>query len=454
MPKLAINGGPKIRTKPFPKQDNFDHREKEALNRVMDNGRLSGYRGAWCEQFYGGEEVKALESEFKAKFNSKYAIACNSATSGLQIACGAVGLAPGDEVIVTPWSMSCSATAPLLWNAVPVFADIEYDYYCLDADSIENKITDRTKAIIIVDLFGQPYNVERINAIAKKHNLMIIEDAAQAIGSYKKYYPKDKIYPGEYNVQYAGTFGDIGVYSFNYGKHITCGEGGIIVTDNEILAMRCRLIMNHAEAVINDMNLNNIDEILHDLNNNMLGFNMRMTELQACVARVQLEKFDNLLYKRLENIKYLHENLSGIYPIIPPLTRMGYAHTYYVQSFKWCAAKADGIHRDRFIEAVKAELTPIENRMNEGVPLGCGYIKPLYLFPIFQNKMLYGGFSQPFKFENEEHDYNKGICPITEQLWKHELFLHRFFAPPTTIEDLKDVVDAFNKVWEHREEIK
>jgi dTDP-4-amino-4,6-dideoxygalactose transaminase len=469
--KLAINGGEPIRKKLFPKQDNFDSREKAAALRVLNNGRLSGYRGNWCPEFFGGEEVKSLEKEFASKFKAKYAIACNSATSGLQIACGAVGLAPGDEVVVTPWSMSCSATAPLLYNAIPVFADIEEDYYCLDYNSIKERITSKTKAIIIVDLFGQPYDVGMINQLAKENNLMVIEDAAQAIGSKIK---QNEDSPPFYNTKYAGTFGDIGVFSFNYGKHITCGEGGMIVTDNESLAMRCRLIMNHAEAVINGMHTCYQPSNIKDFNidNNMLGFNMRMTEIQAAITRVQLEKFNSLLLERLRNIVYLKTYLENIPAITPPEIREDYTHTFYVQAFKWDKDKAGGLHRDKFIEAVKAELTPIEGREQEGVPLNCGYIKPLYLFPLFQNKKLYGGSKYPFydytdelmvyfiNAENQtfycrsEHNYNKGICPTAERLQEEELFLHRFFAPPTTFDDLKDVSNAFYKVWENRRELK
>ena len=463
MPKLAINGGSKVRTKLFPKQDTFDEREEKAVIEVLRNGKLSGYRGNWCPEFFGGEQIQALETEFAKKFGAKYAIACNSATSGLQIACGAIGLAPGDEVIVTPWSMSCSATAPLLWNAIPIFADIEKDNYCLDPDSIESKITDKTKAIIIVDLFGLPYDVERINAIAKKHNLMIIEDAAQAIGSCKSV--RTDLTSNKYEKKYAGTFGDIGVFSFNYGKHITCGEGGMIITDNENLAMRCRLIMNHAEAVINGM-LDDVRDHQYyncSLNMNMLGFNMRMTEINAAIMRVQLEKFDTLQEQRWTNCGYLGYQLENLPPIIRTQGRGGCSNTFYVQAFQWIQEKAEGIKRDKFIEAVKAELMPIENRMEEGVPLSCGYIKPLYLFPLFQNKQLYGGTKEVFlketieyknHYEYEYYEYPEGLCPVAEDLWKNKLFLHRFIAPPTTIDDLKDVVEAFNKVWENRQELK
>ena len=201
-------------------------------------------------------------------FNAKHSISVNSCTSALLAACAAIGLNPGDEVIVTPFSMSCSATIPLHFGAIPVFADIEEDYFCLNPRSIEEKITKRTKAIIVVDLFGQPYDVGTIKKIAIENGLYIIEDAAQSLGAHA----------GGYG--YAGTFGDIGCFSFTQGKHISAGEGGMIITNNDLLAQRCAMFRNHAEAVNNDLN----DERFDDL----AGLNLRMTELQAMMVLNQL----------------------------------------------------------------------------------------------------------------------------------------------------------------------
>jgi len=450
MSKLAINGGPKIRTKLFPSQITTGEEEAQAAAAVIRSGRLSHFRGSWNKNFYGGEQIQALENEWAKKFNVKSAISVNSATSGLIVACGAIGLAPGDEVIVTPWSMSCSATAPLWWNAIPVFCDIEYDHYCLDPRSIEERITDRTKAIIVVDLFGQPYSYE-INKIARKYGLIIIEDAAQAIGSHL--YGKDTSDRNE--TLAAGTIGDIGIYSLTHGKHLTSGEGGVIVTDNEDLAFKCQLIRNHAEAVINDMNISD-EHNKDELSNNMLGLNVRMTEVTAAIARCQLQKLDGFIEEKQKNVKRLHEALEDIPAIKPSPIRDNCTHSYYVQSFKW-DAEAAGIHRDKYIEAVKAELTPEEGRESEGVPIGCGYIKPLNLFPLFQNGRLYGGTSYPFNLAprgNMAENYAPGSCPVAERLWKDELFLWRLQSLPLTVEDINDVGQAFSKVWENRRELK
>jgi len=458
MTQLAINGGTPIRSKNFPSQITVGKEEEEAAVNVIRTGRLSHFRGNWSDAFYGGPEIQALEKEWATKFNVKHAIAVNSATSGLIAACGAIGLAPGDEVIVTPWSMSCSATAPLWWNAIPVFADIEYDHYCLDPHSIEQRITERTKAIIVVDLFGQSYDVEPINKIAEQHNLIVIEDAAQAIGS--TYLHTWESYSQRH---YTGTLGHIGIYSLTHGKHLTSGEGGVIVTNDSNLAFRCQLIRNHAEAVVQDMQYQygqNVTVLLEDkdgwkidysqIKNNMLGLNVRMTEIEAAIARCQLRKLDGFVEARQRNAKLLGDAIADIPAIKPSPVRDNCTHSYYVQAFKWDSGKADGLHRDKFIEAVKAELMPEEGRESEGVPIGCGYIQPLYLMPLFQNRRLYGGTYYPFDI----HIYEEGDCPIAERLWKDDLFLWRLQSLPLTEKDINDVRQAFTKCWENRDELK
>ena len=166
--KLAINGEQKLRTEPFPAYNSIDKQEEEAVLRVLRSGKLSTYIGSWHKDFYGGSEVSALEEEWADFFNVKHAISVNSATSGLYAAIGAIGIEAGDEVIVTPYTMSASATAILLYGGIPVFADVEAEYFCIDPTSIEKLITPKTKAIMAVDLFGQACDFEALRQIAKK----------------------------------------------------------------------------------------------------------------------------------------------------------------------------------------------------------------------------------------------------------------------------------------------
>lgn len=431
---LAINGGKKIRNKPFPSQLTISVQESAAINQVLKNKILSGYRGNFSSNFWGGEYVQKLEKKICTKFNIKYALAVNSCTSALQIACGAIGLQPGDEVIVTPWSMSCSATAPLVWGAVPIFADIEKDYFCLDPKSIESKITKKTKAIIVVDLFGQMYAKE-INDIANKYNLFIIEDAAQSIGATCTHDIIDKS-----KKYYAGGLGHIGCYSFTQGKHITAGEGGMIVTNNSKLMEKAALIRNHAEAVINDMPEQ--IQLENYMSYNFVGFNMRMTEIQAAILIEQLDKLGNFITNRikiskdfikLENIPYIKK-----YPV-----RKNYKHVYYCLPFKYNGKEAP-IHRDIFINAVKAELTHEDNRIDRGIPISCGYIKPLNDFPIFKAKLHWA-------LKNNRYSINN--TPVAKYLYEDELFLTLYHALPLNGTDIKDIIDAFFKVHENIEEL-
>lgn len=430
---LAINGGDKVRTRLFPAYRTIDEAEEKAVIEVLRSGILSRFLGCWHEDFYGGEQVRALEEEWAAYFGVKHAVAVNSATSGLYCAVGAAGIGPGDEVIVSPYTMSASAAAVLVYNAIPVFADIEENHFCLDPVSIEERITERTRAIVVVDIFGQPYNAEQINEIARRHNLIVIEDTAQAPGA-------------KYKGKYAGTLGDIGIFSLNYHKHVHTGEGGLIVTDDDELAERMRLIRNHAEAVVENMGRTNVV--------NMLGFNYRMTEIEAAIARQQLKKLLPLLKGRQENVAYLEDKLRSIPCLDIPPVRSGCEHAYYIHPIKF---KADviGVDRARFADALRAELMPIELREGEGVNVGCGYVKPLYLEPLYQQRIVYGQGGCPFTCPSYhgQVDYSQGICPVVERMHFQELITHEMIRPPMTREDLDDVARAFKKVWDNRGEL-
>ena len=432
MSKLAINGGDKVRTTPFPAYNTIGKEEEEAALRVIRSGKLSTYLGTWHDDFYGGTEVQALERAWEKFFKVKHAISVNSATSGLYAAVGAAGISPGDEVIVSAYTMSASATAALVYGAIPVFADIEEDYYCLDIESIRSKITEKTKAIIIVDIFGQIYDVEAINALAKRHNLIVIEDAAQAPGA-------------TYKDKFAGTFGDMGIFSLNYHKHIHSGEGGVIVTDDDDLADRLRLIRNHAEAVLNARGINNSDELV-----NMVGFNYRMTEIEAAIAHEQLKKLPSLLEERIKNVEYLNKRLAEVSPLLETKIRPHNKHVFYVHVLQFNKERA-GMHRNKFIDAVKKELPNTLLREESEVLLSYGYVKPLYLQPLYQQRIAFG--KDGFPFNQSTITYKEGDCPVTERMHNDLLVTHEFMRPGMKQEDLDDVIKAFKKVWDYKHEL-
>ncbi|NOQ31660.1 MAG: aminotransferase class V-fold PLP-dependent enzyme [Helicobacteraceae bacterium] len=428
MSKLAINGGTPIRTKYFGPSITTGKEEVEAGTKVLESGLLSGFVGSPSDEFFGGKFVKQLEKDWSEKFNVKHSVSCNSATSALIMAMGAIEIGPGDEVIVSPYTMSATATAILFYNAIPIFADIEDDMFCLDPKSIEKRITPNTKAIITTDIHGQPSDMDAIMDIAKKYDLRVVVDAAQSPGA--KY--KDK---------YAGTVGDVGVYSLNRHKNIQTGEGGIAVTKDDELALRMQLIRNHAEALTGS----GIERFTPKSLVNMLGFNFRMTEVEAAIGIEQLKKIDDLNAHRLELTEYLNEKLSKYEAIILPKVRPGCSHIYYMHIMKFDEDIA-GISRERFIEAIRAE----------GITIWGGYMKPLYLEPLYQKKIAYKG-GYPFK-NNSAYDkvidYSKGLCPVAERLYEKETIVNIYNYSPLTIEDMEDIVNGFEKVFSNISDLK
>jgi len=422
--KLALLGGQPIFNKPLLFKKTFGKEELAAVTKVIKSGVLSDFVGSVGEKFLGGKYIKELEAAYCKKFNVKYAVAMNSASTALHAAVVALGIGPGDEVILPPITMSATATAILLNNAVPVFVDVEKETVCLDPMLIEAKITKRTKAIMVVDLYGQGANLSAIMKVAKKHHLKVIEDNAQSPGA--------KI--GE---KFVGTIGDVGIFSLNFHKVINCGEGGILVTNDAKIAYRAQLVRNHGEVVMND---------LGDYETVIYGTNYRMTELQAAIAIEQLKKLDFLNNWRIELANYLTKKLQSLEGLLVPVVRQGFTHVYYQYPLRFLEKKV-GVTRKTFAKALKAE----------GFSLGEGWVKPLYFFPLYQQKMMYKeGVGCPFecKYYDGKVDYKKGLCPAAEELCDKELILSGICAWPLTKKHLDLFVVAINKVLENVEELK
>ena len=209
--KLAINGGAKAVKTKLKRFNTIGKNEELAVSEVIKSGVLSKYLGCWDEDFYGGPKVQSFEKACSEYFNVKYSIAVNSWTSGLICAVGAIGIEPGDEIIVSTWTMCASATAILHWNAIPIFADIENKTFNICPKSVENNITKKTKAILAIDIFGHPCDYDALNELCDKYGLILISDSAQAPGAF-------------YKSKMTSTGSNIGGFSLNYHKHIHTGE--------------------------------------------------------------------------------------------------------------------------------------------------------------------------------------------------------------------------------------
>jgi len=397
--------------------------------RVLDSGNLSKFVGSWNTDFYGGPYVQEFEKKWAESVGVEYCMSVNSNTSGLYACIGACDIGPGDEVIVSPYTMTAGAIAPLIYGAVPVFADIDEDIFCLDPKSIEANISIRTKAIIVVHICGHSTDMDEVMSIAKKYNLKVIEDCAQSPMS-------------TYKGRNVGTIGDVGVFSLNYHKHIHTGEGGMITTNNPVIAEKIQLIRNHGEAVVEGKKTKDIY--------NTFGFNYRMTEMEAAVGIEQLKKMPELVEKRISNANYLANKIGQLPGIIPPLVKENCRHVYYQQTFKFKKDIA-GIHRNTFVDAVKAELPLM--KLRETTPImGVGFAPPLYLQPIYQQRLHKCSFNCP-RYEGEV-SYERGLCPVTERMYFEEVFTHEYMRPEFTERDMDEVINAYEKVYENIAELK
>lgn len=301
--------------------------EREAVDRVLQSGMLAQ-----------GPEVAAFEKEFSAIVGNRHCVAVNSGTSGLHMALEAIGVDTGDEVIVPSFTFAATANSVALTGATPVFVDIDPRTFNIDPKAIEAAITPRTKAIQPVHLYGQPADMKAIMDIAKRHNLFIVEDAAQAHMASLDGTP-------------VGAFGDAGVFSFYPTKNMTSGEGGMITTASDEIARQSRLLRNQGME--------------KRYENEIVGFNTRMTDIHAAIGRVQLRKLAGWTGQRRANAKFLDENLKGV---VIPYVAPGAVHVYHQYTIR-----VVGHDRDAF----GAEMT------KRGVGNGVYYPIPVHRLPSF-----------------------------------------------------------------------
>lgn len=355
---------------------------KEAIKHVVEimrSGELSGFK-ANQEGHRGGRFVRWLEAEFMAYFDVKHAVSFNSATSALHAACVACGVKSGDEVIVPTYTFSASASCVLMAGGTPVFADIEPNTYCLNPYEVGWRISKKTKAIIPVHLHGHPAEMAEILSRARRYQAYVIEDASQAIGA-------------TYRGRYVGTLGDCGVFSFNQSKPISCGEGGMLITNDDKIAEIARLVRNHGET-----------------QGDVLGYNYRMCEIEAAIALEQFQNLDKMNEHRIKLANYLTEALSGIEGLTPPIIYPDCKHVYYTYPVR-VDENILGISRNELQFSLAAK----------GIYFGIGGQKPLHFYS------LYGGY--------------EGQFPEAERAGREVMFTDRL-RYPATLDDVKQIVQA------------
>jgi perosamine synthetase len=349
--------------------------EAEAVARVMDSGMIAQ-----------GQVVAEFEQSFASYCGVKHAIATSNGTTALHAALLSAGIGPGDEVIVPSFTFIATATSVSMCGARPVFADVDERTFTIDPASAEGLITPRTRAVMGVHLFGQPFDIPALSGICREHNLLLIEDAAQAHGS-------------TFKGRRLGSFGELACFSFYATKNMTTGEGGMVTTDDADLADRIRLLINHGQK----------EKYLHTT----LGYNYRLTDMGAAMGIVQLRKLDGMNAKRAANAKYLDRSFRCP-GLVTPYVRLDSTHVYHQYVLK--VEKGSRVTRDGLMQALA----------EKGVGTAIHYPRPVHDQPLYRGQQ------------------GKDPCPVSSRLASSVLSLP--VHPLLSESDLKSIVRAVNEV--------
>jgi len=360
---------------------------------------VSVLRGDFITQ---GPTIAAFEQALAERVGARYAVAFSSGTAALHGACFAAGIGPGDEVITTPITFLASSNCVLYCGGRPVFADIRLDTYNIDPDAIARLITDRTRAIIPVDFAGQPAEIDRIMALAKERGLVVIEDAAHALGA-------------TYDGRQVGSLADMTMFSFHPVKHITTGEGGVIVTDNETYYEKLLLFRNHGMTRDPKKLLANDGPWYYEMHE--LGYNYRITDIQAALGLSQLGKLDRFVEMRRSIARTYTEAFAGMEGLVVPHQHPKADSSWHLYVLRWEPDRFRRTRREIF-EALRAE--------NIGVNVH--YI-PVYRQPYYRRL-----------------GYGAEACPNAERYYKSAVTLPLF--PKMAPEDVRDVIRAVKRVYD------
>lgn len=403
-----------MRTEDFPGWPVFGEAEIKGLEEVVRSGK-------WFAP--GGTKVAEFERRFAEFQNARFGVAVCNGTIALEMALLTLGVGAGDEVIVPAYTFIATATAVLSANAIPIPVDIHPDTYLIDPAAIERAITEKTKAVLPVHLSGLPAAMDEILDLARRHDLNVVEDAAQAWGAAWK-------------GKGVGALGDMGGFSFQMSKNLTAGEGGIVLTDDEDLASLCRAVSDCGRLP---------GKSRHDCH--VLGINARLTEFQGAVLLAQLDRYPDLRARREESARALESMLQEqglLAPIRRPEGATG--HAYHFLMLKYDPAAFDGAPRARFLKALNAEgITSVHG----------GYGKPIYAHPVLRDRRV-GSRGCPLTcpYYGKDIDYRSFHCPVTEKACADEAIWVKQNVLLAGPEEMGSIVEAVGKIHEHRGELR
>jgi|TARA_R110000822_G_scaffold100080_5_gene225476 perosamine synthetase len=392
--------------------------EELYLNKVLNSENWSSTEGSWTGR---------LEREFATKFECKHGIAFNSGTSTMHSALEALGVGPGDEVISPALSVIMNTSTTIHANAIPVYADILPDTYTIDPRDVERKITSKTKAIMIVSVYGLPCEMDELMAISKKHNIPIIEDNAECFLS-------------RYKGKLVGTFGDFSSYSFENSKHMSCGEGGMIITNNTDLAEKCRKSGGHGfkNLKADEGRVKSNLDVFQNPNykrHSQIGWNYRLSEFSSAIALAQLERLDELVDMRKQSAEVFLEAINGCDYITPQFTPDYSDNSYWAVGVKYYGDEKIGVSWEEFRKEYM-------RRGGDGI---YGAWSVPYLEPVMSERT----FAKRLPDIYSSISYNKGLCPVAEEVQKRLMVFKTNYRDLSLARQkariLKETIEHFNR---------
>jgi perosamine synthetase len=405
--KCAILGGTPVRAKRFSPWPIWDKEAEKPVLEVLRSGKW--FRGS-------GTMVSQFEEKYAALLGAKRCVAVMNGTNALLTAMHCLDVGVGDEVIVSPYTFIATYNVILNSTALPVFADTDPETFLINPDTIEDKVNENTRAIMPVHIFGLPANMTRINAIAKKRNLKVIEDACQA-------------WLAEFGGKKCGTLGDLGCFSFQESKHLPAGEGGAVVGNDEAL-------MDHVMA------FHNCGRVKGQSGYPIVGHNRRMTEVQAAILLNQMQRLEGETARRVENANYLTSKIKDIPGIVPHKLYEGVTRpAYHLYPLRYQQEQFEGLPRNRFLAALSAE----------GIPCSSVY-GPQYKDGLIEAALSSRGFKRAFPKERLDRYRAELRCPGNDQLCQEAVCFSQTLLLGTK-GDMDDIANAIQKVYENRKEL-